>query len=537
MDTTMSKSLKWRFIITLFVLLGALIYLMPTFTDKLPAWWKEYLPADKVHLGLDLQGGIHLILEVQKEKAVESTVERIVQDMKEVLRKKDIFYDNISRDGKSRLEIRGVSPSDQDRFEEILSEQYGNLKLYSSGKADRGINYFLGLTDREIGNIEQGAIDQALETIRNRIDQYGVSEPTIQKESMNRILIQLPGVKDPQRAMKLIGQTAVLEFKVVDEKNSLNEALKGNVAPGSEILYQRVYDPETNRTKKTPMLVRKRTLMTGDVIEDARMEMGQDFNQPHVAIRFNPRGARLFDQIAAEHVNHRLAIVLDQNIYSAPVIRQTHYGGQAVIEGNFTPDEAHDLAIVLRAGSLPAPVEIAEERAVGPSLGSDSIQKGLISIVVGGAFVLIFMLFYYRVAGIIADLSLIFNLFLIMATLAALKATLTLPGIAGLVLTVGMAVDANVIIFERIREELRVGKTPRAAVDSGYKKAVLTILDANITTMIAALVLFQFGTGPVKGFAVTLTIGVFWSVLLAIYFTRTIFDYLSLNRRVKSLSI
>jgi preprotein translocase subunit SecD len=533
----MTKSLKWRFILTAIVFAGALIYLIPTFTKDLPEWWTGVLPKEQVRLGLDLQGGIHLILEVEEDKAVEGTVERLVLDMKEVLRKKDVFYDGIETEGTSRFRIRGVSLSDRDRFDEILSEQFGNLKLHSEDEGRRGIDYVLGITDSEVRAIKEGAVDQALETIRNRIDQYGVSEPTIQRESDNRILVQLPGVKDPERAIKLIGQTAVLEFKVVDEEHSLEAALGGTVPPGSEVLYQRSYDPETNRTKKIPLLIEKRTLMTGDALADARVQFDRTYNQPHVGIRFSPRGTRLFDQIAAENVNRRLAIILDGNVYSAPVIRQAHYGGQAVIEGNFTSEEARDLAIVLRAGSLPAPVEIAEKRAVGPSLGSDSIRQGLLSIVVGGLLVLVFMAIYYRVAGIVADISLVLNLFLVMATLAAFKATLSLPGIAGLVLTVGMAVDANVIIFERIREELRVGKTPRAAVDSGYKKALLTILDANITTMIAALVLFQFGTGPVQGFAITLSIGVFWSVLLAMYFTRQIFDYLILVRRVKSISI
>ena len=533
----MTKSLKWKFILTVIVFVGALIYLMPTFTKDLPAWWGGVLPKDEVHLGLDLQGGIHLILEVEEAKAVESTIERLILDIKEVLRKRDIFYDGIEKEETSRLKVRGVSLSDRDRFDEILSDQFGGLKLFSEDEGRRGIDYVLGITDREVRDIKEGAVDQALETIRNRIDQYGVSEPTIQRESENRILVQLPGVKDPERAIKLIGQTAVLEFKVVDEEHSLEEALEGRVPPGSEILYQRIYDPETNRTKKIPMLIKKTTLMTGDALADARVQFDRTYNQPHIGIRFNPRGTRVFDQIAAENVNKRLAIILDSNVYSAPVIRQAHYGGQAVIEGNFTSEEARDLAIVLRAGSLPAPVVIAEKRAVGPSLGSDSIRQGLLSIVVGGLLVLVFMAIYYRVAGLVADLSLVFNLFLVMATLAAFKATLSLPGIAGLVLTVGMAVDANVIIFERIREELRVGKTPRAAVDSGYKKALLTILDANITTMIAALVLFQFGTGPVKGFAITLSIGVFWSVILAMYFTRQIFDYLILVRRVKSIPI
>jgi preprotein translocase subunit SecD len=533
----MTKSLKWRFTLTAVVIVGALIYLLPTFTKELPESWPGFLPKEEVRLGLDLQGGIHLILEVEEDKAVEGTIERFILDMKEVFRKKDIFYDSIDKEGTNQFRIRGVSLSDRDRFEEILSDQFGNLKTHSEEEGRRGIDYLFGITDREVRAIKEAAVDQALETIRNRIDQYGVSEPTIQRESENRILVQLPGVKDPERAIRLIGQTAVLEFKIVDEEHSLEAALDGKVPPGSEILYQRIYDPETNRTRKIPLLIDKRTLMTGDALADARVQFDRTYNQPHVGIRFNPRGTRIFDQIAAENVNNRLAIILDGNVYSAPVIRQAHYGGQAVIEGNFTPDEARDLAIVLRAGSLPAPVEIAEKRAVGPSLGSDSIRQGLLSIVVGGLLVLVFMGFYYRIGGLVADLSLVLNLFLVMATLAALKATLTLPGIAGLVLTVGMAVDANVIIFERIREELRVGKTPRAAVDSGYRKALLTILDANITTMIAALVLFQFGTGPVKGFAVTLSIGVFWSVLLAMYFTREIFDYLILVRRVKTIAI
>ena len=533
----MTKSLKWRFILVGVVFLGALVYLMPTLRKDLPAWWKEYLPKDQVHLGLDLQGGIHLILEVEGDKAVESTVDRILLELKEVLRKKDILYDGIEQEGWSRLRIRGVSLSDRDRFDEILSDQFGNLKRYPTADGKRGVDYVLGIMDKEVETIKKAAVEQALETIRNRIDQYGVSEPSIQRESENRILVQLPGVKDPERAIKLIGQTAVLEFKVVDEEHSLEEALAGKLPPGSLILYQRIYDPATNRTERIPMLIRKRTLMTGDALADARVEFDRTYNRPHVGIRFNPRGARIFDQIAAENVNRRLAIILDDNVYSAPVIRQAHYGGQAVIEGNFTTEEARDLAIVLRAGSLPAPVTIAEKRAVGPSLGSDSIRQGIVSILVGGFLVFVFMGVYYRVGGIIADLSLVFNFFLIMASLAALKATLTLPGIAGLVLTVGMAVDANVIILERIREEIRLGKTPRAAVDSGYKKALSTILDANITTMIAALVLFQFGTGPVKGFAITLTIGVFWSVLLAIYFTRAIYDYMILVRRVQSITV
>ena len=533
----MTKDLKWRVIITLVVFVGGFVYLFPTLSGELPEWWKRYLPTDRIHLGLDLQGGIHLILEVEAEKAAENTIERIITDLKEVLRKKDLFYDRIEREGESKLRIEGLSTSDKDRFDEILSQQYPNLKLYSTSEGTRGTTYLLGLTDRDIQSIKEQSVDQALETIRNRIDQYGVTDPTIQREGKDRIVVQLPGIKDPERAIQLIGKTALLEFKMVDEEHSLEDALSGNVPAGSEVLYERSYDPETNRTKTIPMLIKKRTLMTGDGISDARMHIGSQHNEPYVGIKFNPRGARLFDQIAAENVNKRLAIILDNNVYSAPVIRQTHYGGNAVIEGNFTSDEAHDLAIVLRAGSLPAPVKVAEKRAVGPSLGSDSIRKGLISCAIGGVLVVIFMVIYYQTSGFIANFALIFTMLMILATMAAFKAVLTLPGIAGLVLTMGMAVDANILIHERIREELRLGKTFRAAVDAGYKRALLVILDANITTLVSGLVMFQFGTGPVKGFAVTLSIGVVWTVLVQLYFTKEIFDYLLLVRRVKTVRI
>ena len=328
----MTKSLKWKFILTAIVFAGALIYLMPTFSKHLPEWWTEHLPKEKVHLGLDLQGGIHLILAVEQDKAVEGTIERTILDMKEILRKKDIFYDGIEKEGTSQFKIQGVSLSDRDRFDEILSDQFGNLKLFSQNEGTRGIDYVLGMTDSEIRSIKERSVDQALETIRNRIDQYGVSEPTIQRESENRILVQLPGVKDPERAIKLIGQTAVLEFKIVDEEHSLEAALAGKVPSGSEILYQRSYDPETNRTKKIPLLVKKRTLMTGDALSDARVQFNRTYNQPYVAIRFNPRGTRLFDQIAAENVNKRLAIILDGNVYSAPVIQE-----QIGVEHDFPP--------------------------------------------------------------------------------------------------------------------------------------------------------------------------------------------------------
>jgi preprotein translocase subunit SecD len=313
--------------------------------------------------------------------------------------------------------------------------------------------------------------------------------------------------------------------------------LKGNVPPGREILYKIDEDPQTQRTSKTPFLLKKRTLLTGAYLTDARVAIDSQFNEPYVSINFDKKGARIFERITGDNVNKRLAIVLDNHVYSAPVIQEKIAGGQARITGRFTTEEARDLAIILRAGALPAPVNILEERTVGPSLGADSIRKGLLSMIIGGLLVIIFMVIYYKTAGLIADVALFLNILLIGAGLAGLQATLTLPGIAGIILTIGMAVDANVIIFERIREEVALGRTPRAAIDAGYNRATLTVLDANVTTLIAAIVLFQFGTGPVKGFAVTLSLGVIASLFTALILSRLIFNYILVNRKVKTLSI
>jgi preprotein translocase subunit SecD len=381
------------------------------------------------------------------------------------------------------------------------------------------------------------ATDQALQTIRNRVDEFGVSEPDIRPQEENRILIQLPGIKDPKRALDLIGRTALLEFKLVDEEHSLEDALEGDVPPGSEILYKIEDDPETGRRSKTPFLLKRRTLMTGEYVTDARVQIDSQYGEPYVSLAFDARGARLFERITEDHVGERLAIILDNNVYSAPVIQERISGGRAQITGRFTMEEAKDLAIVLRAGALPAPVRILEERTVGPSLGQDSINKGFKSMIIGGCLVVIFMVVYYGLSGLIADMALLLNVIFIMAGLAFFGATLTLPGIAGIILTIGMAVDANVLIFERIREELRLGKPPRASVEGGYSKAMVTILDANATTFIAALVLFQFGTGPVRGFAVTLSIGIVASFVTAVFMTKIIFDYLFVQKRWKRLSI
>ena len=524
------KNISWRWVSVVAVIVTALVYVLPTIK---PTLW----PYKKINLGLDLQGGMHLVLEVDTDKAVESTVERISHELRSLMKKERIRHIGISRIEGSRIAVNLRDQKNIDEFETLLDKEFKGLRILSRSTQDDTFTLVMDLPDRETDQIKKLAAEQALETIRNRIDQFGVSEPDIRQQGEKRILIQLPGIKDTQRAKDLIGRTALLEFKLLDEDHDINTALKGDVPAGSEILYETRADPETQREIKRPYLIKKQTLLTGAHLTDARVQIDSQYNEPYVSLNFDKKGGRDFARITGANVKKRLAIVLDNKVYSAPVIQEKITGGQARITGSFTTEEAHDLAIVLRAGALPAPVNILEERTVGPSLGSDSIRKGLISMYIGGFLVILFMVIYYKGSGLIADFALILNIVLIAGGLAGFQATLTLPGIAGIILTIGMAVDANVLIFERIREEMRLGKTPRAAVDAGYDRATLTILDANVTTLIAALVLFQFGTGPVKGFAVTLSLGVLSSLFTALILTRLIFDYFLISRKIKRLSI
>jgi protein-export membrane protein SecD len=480
-----------------------------------------------------------------------------------------------------------------------------------------------GLKDDQIDSATRGA----LEVIRNRIDEFGVAEPIIQRVGENRILVQLPGMRDPERAKELIGKTAILEFKLVAKNEDIQHAvetldayLKNNyekfaflhkvkeeetsaveeallktgeeadttlaedteeeardklfssliarygselvVLPenigvlrtllalpeiqealpsGIEIVLGNV-DPKNPYGARPIYFLYDEVLLTGAMLENADVRIGQGMdpqtaNKPYVSIKFNNDGARIFSNVTGQHVNERLAIVLDNVVYSAPVIQQKIRGGEAQITGNFTMEEARDLAIVLKAGNLPVPVNIIEERTVGPSLGSDSIQAGFRAGIIGLVIVIIFMAIYYKAAGLIADLALVCNILIILSALTLFNATLTLPGIAGMILTIGMAVDANVLIFERIREELRAKKTVRTAIENGYKNAIRTIIDANITTLITAIVLYQFGTGPVRGFAVTLSIGILASMFTAIILTRAIFDSITKRKALQKLSI
>ena len=532
----MTKNLKWRAALISTVLVLAIVYILPTFVP-VPLWWDDNLPSEKIGLGLDLQGGMHLLMEVEADKAVENTIERYAADFEELLFDERIPFDHVEKAGSNLIEAQIIDPETQETFETLLKKRFNVLDIVRTRKDADTITYLLKMSDEEATYIRRLAIDQAIETIRNRIDQFGVSEPVIQKQGSEMILIQLPGVKDPKRAINLIGKTATLEFKIVDEDNSLKSALAGTVPEGSQILYQRQVNRETGQVTKQPYLLKRRTLLTGDRLINAQVRIDSRFNEPYVSIEFDQRGAKIFERITRNNEKKRLAIILDDNVYSAPVIQERISGGQAQITGRFSMEEARDLAIVLRAGSLPAPVKILEKRQVGPSLGHDSIRQGLNSILIGGLAVLLFIVLYYRLSGIVANVALVLNILLVLAALAVFRATLTLPGIAGMVLTIGMAIDANVLIFERTREELRLGKTPRAAIGSGYGKALITILDSNITTLVAAVFLFQFGTGPIKGFAVTLSIGILASLFTAIVVTRFIFDYVLTTRRIQKLSI
>jgi preprotein translocase subunit SecD len=531
------KNFSWKLVLVFAVLTGAVVSLLPTLDmlvndKKEPTMW----PYRQIILGLDLQGGMHLVLEVDTQKAVESNVERIAQDIKERLKKKRIRNVKVDRVEGTKITTLARDEETVSKVRELLEDEFDYLRATETTVND-SVTFTMAIPESESEEIGKLAVDQALEKIRNRIDEFGVSEPDIRRQGKNRILLQLPGIKDPQRAKDLIGRTAQLEFKLVDETGNVEAALNGNIPPGRQVLYQVDEDPKTKQVRRSPYLLKKRTLLTGDYLTDARVQIDSQYGNPYVSLEFDKKGARIFERVTGENVGKRLAIVLDDRVASAPTIRDKISGGRAQITGQFTMDQARDLAIVLRAGALPAPVEILEERTVGPSLGTDSINKGLISMGIGGLLVIVFMLLYYRGAGIIADFVLVLNVILIAGALAAFKATLTLPGIAGIILTIGMAVDANVLIFERIKEELSLGRTPRAAVDAGYSRAALTILDANMTTLIAAAVLFQFGTGPVQGFAVTLSSGVIASMFTALILSRILFDTILLNRKVKTVSI
>lgn len=533
----MTQNLTWRLSLVLFFILLSFFFLTPTLFSQLPTWWNGMLPKDKIHFGLDLQGGSHLVMEVDTQEAVRATLDLMAVDLENILNEENIRYLRISRVGDTSVHMTLFNSENVERIQKQVSKKYPEMELLQPLETADKVELQLRMNEKIIQKKKDTTVEQALETIRNRIDQFGVSEPVIQREGTNHIVVQLPGISDSKRAIALIGKTARLEFKLVDEEIDAVTATPFSIPEDEEILMERNVDPATQSITETPLIVKKKAILTGDLLSDAQVGFDSQFNQPYVAIEFNSAGARLFDQITAANVGKRFAIVLDSKIHSAPVIRERISGGSAQISGSFTEKEASDLALVLRAGALPAPVKVVQNVTVGPSLGQDSIKKGLLAGLVGVGLVVVFMAVYYRIAGLVANFGMVLNILFLMGALAALGATLTLPGIAAIVLLVGMSVDSNILIFERIREELRLGRTAKMSLDAGYDKAFWTIMDSHVTTLITAAVLFQFGTGPVKGFAVSLSLGIIINLFTSLYATKALFDLGLKHGRAKQLSI
>ena len=514
---------RWKataIILTAFVVC---LFAVPNFLpEKMVQSWPKWAQRHIV-LGLDLQGGSHILLEVDTNAVRKEKLEAVRDDVRRVLRDARVGYTGLVVRGNSvEVRIREGSNFDQavDKLRE-LSQPLGGILGSSTGQrtldvtTEGGSLVRLTLTDPAILERVRQSVEQSIQIIERRVNELGTVEPLIQRQGVDRILVQVPGLQDPTRLKELLGKTAKLDFRMVDVSIPAEQALQGRVPPDSEILYG-------TTTPKTPYLVEKRILVSGSDLTDAQPGFDQRTNEPIVSFRFNTSGARKFAQVTQENVGKPFAIILDNQVISAPVIREPILGGSGQISGSFTVESANDLAILLRAGALPAPLTIIEERTVGPGLGQDSIAKGKLSSYVGAAMVIAFMLVTYGLFGLFANIAVAINVAMIFGILSLLNATLTLPGIAGIVLTVGIAVDSNVLIYERIREEVRAGRSPIAAIDAGFSRALATILDSNITTFIAAAVLFYIGTGPVRGFAVTLGVGIITTVFTAFELTRLI---------------
>ncbi len=518
--------------------------------------WLVSLGAEPMYLGLDLRGGVHFLMEVDVDSAVKQAEERYIGDFRGLLRKNKVRYarvvryhnEDVGRDGLARsgVEIKFKSAGARDQAEELIDAEYPELELRSDDRSDA---YYLlaGLDDKERREVRKLALKQNITTLRNRVNELGVSEPVIQQQGDSRIVVQLPGVQDTARAKEILGATATLEFRLADETNDVQEAVRGRVPPGLKLY------PERDGGH---VLLKNRVMLTGDYIIDASSGLDQQSGSPAVYITLDGKGASIFSKVTGENIKKLMAVVFIENktetrmVDGKPVKTrrtveevinvariQDQLSKRFQITGLDSTKEAHNLALLLRAGALAAPIEIIEERTIGPSLGQENIDQGFMSVIIGFVLVLAFMAIWYRGFGLVANLALALNLVVIVAVLSMLQATLTLPGIAGIVLTVGMAVDANVLIFERIREELRNGISPQAAINAGYEKAFSTIADANITTLIAAVILYGFGTGPIKGFAITLSIGIITSMFTAIMGTRAVVNLMYGGRRVDKLSI
>ena len=513
---------RWKALAIILTALVVCLCAVPNFFPEArvktwPVWAQRRLV-----LGLDLQGGSYLLLEVDSNYVKKEKLDQVRDDVRRTLREAKIGYTGLATKGDS-VEVRITKDTDQQTALSKLrdlSQPLGGL-LGSSGQrslevSDAGGGIIrLTVPQAAITDRVRQAIEQSIQIVERRVNELGTVEPLIQRQGTDRILLQVPGLGDPSRLIELVGKTAKMDFRMVDTTVSPDQAAAGRLPPDSELL------PSTE-PGHPPYVVKKQVLVSGGDLTDAQPGFDQRSSEPIVSFRFNTSGSRKFSQATSENVGQPFAIVLDNKVISAPVIREPITGGSGQISGSFTVQAANDLAILLRAGALPAPLTVIEQRTVGPGLGQDSIEKGELAAYVGSIMVIVFMLLTYRLFGVFANIAVAVNVAMIFGVLSLLNATLTLPGIAGIVLTVGIAVDSNVLIYERIREELRGGRTAISAIDAGFKRALSTILDSNITTFIAAAVLFYIGTGPVRGFAVTLGIGIITTVFTAFTLTRLI---------------
>ncbi len=509
--------------------------------------WLSKFGAEPMSLGLDLRGGVHFLMEVDMDAAVDKAEERYISELRSFLRKNKVRYKTITRNKPSGLLIRFKDDNERNNGQSLIEKNLLDLNVIAPDANETEFSLIITIKDEVLLETQRLALQQNITTLRKRVNELGVAEPVIQRQGLKRVVVQLPGVQDTARAKAILGATATLEFRLVDEEHEPQEAVNGRIPAGSKLYYER---------NGQPILLKKQVMLTGDSIINAASGIDTLTGGPDVTITLDGRGAKRMSRGTRDNVGKRLAVVfmeykmetIEMNgefvkeketieeVINAAVI-QEQLGKRFHITGLDSSEEAKNLALLLRAGALAAPIYIIEERTVGPSLGQDNIDKGFDSVAIGFVLVLIFMAIYYKIFGLFADIALSLNLVLIVAMLSLLQATLTLPGIAGIVLTVGMAVDANVLIFERIREEIRNGNSPQASIHSGYEKAFSTIIDANITTLIAALMLFSFGTGPIQGFAVTLSLGIISSMFTAIMVTRGLVNLIYGGRNLKKLTI
>jgi protein-export membrane protein SecD len=576
----MTKTWWWKFSLLIATVVFSLMYIYPTIAN-LDTTTSKFPVKQKMNMGLDLQGGVYMVLGVDFNRVYKDVIVRQAQGMIENFKEKgtsltsaELITEGTTPDD-PQLEVK-YDASRTSAVKDLLKKEYWTLRLID----EKPGAIRLGISREYKIDVREKTLSQSIEVIRNRIDEFGVSEPAITSQGMDRVVVELPGVKDVDRAKALIGKTARLEFKLVDDATmsnaqlagmiqkieeeqkiqyvegktpfsdytrTINEKLKGQIPPNTEVAFERVRQgvgPDAP-IQRVPYLIFAKADVTGDDLQDAGVGLNPETQAPEVTLAFNPRGAVSFDKVTGDNVGKRLAIVLDNIVHSAPVLQTRISNGRAVItlgSGNAEKkmQEAKDLSTVLRAGALPTQLDFLEQRVVGPSLGQDSIEKGAFASLIGAILVFVFISIYYRLSGVIASITLLLNVIFVLACLVGLEATLTLPGIAGIALTVGIAVDSNVVIFERIREELAAGKSVGSSIESGFQKAFRTILDANVTNAIASIVLLIYGTGPIKGFAVTMLIGIVTTLFTAVFACKLFFDYYMRNleaRGAKTISI